>query len=271
MNFRIADTFTDSLTKLTGEEQKAALHKSSKSVKRSLVERNYNGAARVAGSARTGKTIVALHRAFWLARQHEDARVLLTTFSDPLADALRSRLHRLIHHKPMLAERIDMLSIDSIARRIGRAKFSPQKIASTELWELFEQIRQKLATDHLVTQADIYAKITKAIQTDGKYPFQLAVVDEAQDIGVPELRFLAAMGNNRPDSLFFAGAPGQRIFRQPFPLQERIETVADTSDLEEVYNTERHLLYVACTRARDRLLVTTTKPASEFLDDLQLD
>ena len=38
------------------------------------------------------------------------------------------------------------------------------------------------------------------------------------------------------------------------PLQARIEQVADETDLEEVYNTERHLLYVACTRARDRLL-----------------
>jgi len=52
------------------------------------------------------------------------------------------------------------------------------------------------------------------------------------------------------------------------PLQERIETVADDADLEEVYNTERHLLYVACTRARDHLLVTAAAPASEFLDDL---
>jgi superfamily I DNA/RNA helicase len=53
------------------------------------------------------------------------------------------------------------------------------------------------------------------------------------------------------------------------PLQERIESVTDEADLEEVYNTERHLLYVACTRARDRLLVTCVKPASEFLDDLR--
>ena len=52
------------------------------------------------------------------------------------------------------------------------------------------------------------------------------------------------------------------------PLQERIEAVADDADLEDVYNTERHLLYVACTRARDHLLVTGVKPASEFLDDL---
>ena len=54
------------------------------------------------------------------------------------------------------------------------------------------------------------------------------------------------------------------------PLQQRIETVADDADLEEVYNTERHLLYVACTRARDHLLVTSVDPASEFLDDLQM-
>jgi superfamily I DNA/RNA helicase len=53
------------------------------------------------------------------------------------------------------------------------------------------------------------------------------------------------------------------------PLQQRIETVVEASDLEEVYNTERHLLYVACTRARDHLFVSGSAPASEFLDDLR--
>ena len=52
------------------------------------------------------------------------------------------------------------------------------------------------------------------------------------------------------------------------PLQERIETVGDDADLQEVYDTERHLLYVACTRVRDQLLVTGVDPKSEFLDDL---
>ena len=52
------------------------------------------------------------------------------------------------------------------------------------------------------------------------------------------------------------------------PLQSRIESAADEVDLEEIYTTERHLLYVACTRARDFLLVTSGGPASEFLDDL---
>jgi superfamily I DNA/RNA helicase len=51
------------------------------------------------------------------------------------------------------------------------------------------------------------------------------------------------------------------------PQSERIESVADEADLEEVYNTERHLLYVACTRARAHLLVTGVNPVSEFVDD----
>jgi len=54
------------------------------------------------------------------------------------------------------------------------------------------------------------------------------------------------------------------------PLQERIEMAGDDADLEEVYNTERHLLYVACTRARDHLLITSGDTPSEFLDDLRI-
>ena len=52
------------------------------------------------------------------------------------------------------------------------------------------------------------------------------------------------------------------------PLQSRIESVSEHSELEEVYCTERHLLYVACTRARDQMVVTSAAPGSEFLDDL---
>ena len=54
-----------------------------------------------------------------------------------------------------------------------------------------------------------------------------------------------------------------------FLMLTRIETVADDADLEEVYNTERQLLYVACTRARDHLLVTGAEPGCEFLEDLR--
>ena len=60
---------------------------------RGIVERDYGGPPRISGSAGTGKTIVALHRAVALARRHPDAQVLLTTFSKALANALRLRLH----------------------------------------------------------------------------------------------------------------------------------------------------------------------------------
>lgn len=61
----------------------------------------------------------------------------------------------------------------------------------------------------------------------------------------------------------------KRLLSSEPRLGERIETVGDDSDLQEVYDTERHLLYVACTRARDHLLITATDPGSEFLDDLK--
>ncbi len=47
--------------------------------------------------------------------------------------------------------------------------------------------------------------------------------------------------------------------------QKRVEAVTHDADLMEVYETERHLLYVACTRARDSLWVSGVTPESEFL------
>ena len=52
------------------------------------------------------------------------------------------------------------------------------------------------------------------------------------------------------------------------PLDERVADAADEAELDDIYETERRLLYVACTRARDRLLVSGVAPGSEFLSDL---
>jgi len=76
-------------------------------------------------------------------------------------------------------------------------------------------------------------------------------------------------GAARGDPRDGARDPGAACDDEVIPLQGRIEHVADEADLEEVYSTERHLLYVACTRARDRLLVTGVEPASEFVDHLR--
>jgi mRNA-degrading endonuclease RelE of RelBE toxin-antitoxin system len=96
---------------------------------RDLVEKDYSGPARVSGSAGTGKTIVALHRAVYLARSRTSARVLLTTFSETLANALQSKLRRLVSHEPRVAERIEVHAIDSIGERLYRAHVCKPRVA----------------------------------------------------------------------------------------------------------------------------------------------
>lgn len=56
---------------------------------------SYNGPFRLSGGAGTGKTVVLLHRARHLAQRAPAARILLTTFTTTLADALRADLRRL--------------------------------------------------------------------------------------------------------------------------------------------------------------------------------
>jgi hypothetical protein len=450
-----------------------------------LVTRDYAGPARVSGSAGTGKTIVALHRAVHLARSQPDARVLLATFTDALAHALRTKLKRLVGSEPRLGERIDVHSLESLAVRLHKAQIGPVQLATRQdvkaaikaasdaipdhrfalqfllaewehvvdawnlatweeyrdvarlgrktrlpeaqrsvLWSIFERALSELKSKGLTTPSSVFTALASFFTGKETRPFDLAVVDEAQDLSISQLRFFAALGGDRPNSLFFAGDIGQRIFQQPFswkslgvdirgrsrnlrvnyrtshqirqqadrllgpeitdadgnredrsdtvsvfngpppviqvfageseeqmgvaewlrqqssagilphefgvfvrsdrqlpraeaalreaglsfkilddhvetasghvsistmhlakglefravvvmacddevvPLQERIESVGDDSDLQEVYETERHLLYVACTRARDQLLITSVEPASEFLDDL---
>ena len=100
---------------------------------RQWVERDYTGPARISGSAGTGKTIVALHRAAHLARTHPDARVLLTTYSDTLANALRTKLKRLIGSEPRLAERMDVHSLKASPSRpfpLGGFHRSPKGFAA---------------------------------------------------------------------------------------------------------------------------------------------
>ena len=99
---------------------------------RQLVEKTYSGPARVSGSAGTGKTIVALHRAVFLTRAYPEARVLLTTFSDTLANALRVKLKHLIGSEPRLAERLEIYSMNAIGRRLYQLNIGPIHLASSD-------------------------------------------------------------------------------------------------------------------------------------------
>src|SRR5262249_27120749 len=83
-----------------------------------LVEQEFDGPVRVSGSAGTGKTVVALHRAARMADRSPTARVLLTTFSDPLAVALERRLKILLRDTAAGIPRIRVPSFLGVAKEL---------------------------------------------------------------------------------------------------------------------------------------------------------
>jgi superfamily I DNA/RNA helicase len=127
---------------------------------RQWVEWGYSGPARVTGSAGTGKTIVALHRAVFLARTNPDTRVLLTTFSDTLANALRTKLRRLISNEPRIGERLEVHAMNAIGRRLYELHFGRPKIATRDVIQsLLEEVArevnsQKFSRHFLLTEWD---------------------------------------------------------------------------------------------------------------------
>ena len=99
--------------------------------------------------------------------------------------------------------------------RLGR-KTRLQEAQRVVLWSIFERLRSGLKARGLVTYSDMFSRVALKLKEIVHPPFDFAVVDEAQDVSVPQLRFLAALGAGRPNGLFFAGDLGQRIFQQPF-------------------------------------------------------
>jgi superfamily I DNA/RNA helicase/mRNA-degrading endonuclease RelE of RelBE toxin-antitoxin system len=245
---------------------------------RQAVEREYNGPVRISGSAGTGKTIVALHRVNQLLRQKDDIRVLLTTFSEPLANALKNQLFRLLRDDPRLADRVDIVALDAIGLRLyANLQFGKPKLLDEALlcermqaaaesvpdhkfrvpflvsewrelvdsrqietwadykdvkrlgrktrlseaqreivWRIFAHLHDDLKALGVATMAQIFTRLALHYAETDKRPFDYIVVDEAQDLSIPQMRFLAALGAGRPDALFFTGDIGQRIFQTAF-------------------------------------------------------
>mgnify|MGYP003143555190 CR=1 FL=1 len=82
---------------------------------REVVDCDFSGPARVTGTAGTGKTIVALHRAAQAVRKDPQARLLLTSFSRPLANALRPKLRVLLADRPETLNRVSISSFEDAA------------------------------------------------------------------------------------------------------------------------------------------------------------
>ena len=84
------------------------------------------------------------------------------------------------------------------------------------LWSIFEDVRSRLRSKGLITYSGLFNRLASHFEGGAHSPFDFVVVDEAQDVSIAQLRFLAALSGGRPNKLFFAGDLGQRIFQQPF-------------------------------------------------------
>lgn len=111
-------------------------------LQRKIVERSYNGPARVSGGPGTGKTIVALHRVKHLVDRLQPGSskdVLFTTFNKNLAADLRSRLLELAGRE--ILERVEVVNIDSLASKVvaeaepGSRRHWMDDFKAVELWE----------------------------------------------------------------------------------------------------------------------------------------
>lgn len=71
---------------------------------RRYVTGSWNGPFRLSGGAGTGKTVVVLHRARELARKNPRARIVVTTFTTNLAEAMKRDLRRLDPSLPFVDE-----------------------------------------------------------------------------------------------------------------------------------------------------------------------
>ncbi|TVQ44573.1 MAG: DNA helicase [Gloeocapsa sp. DLM2.Bin57] len=136
--FYVVENESDLLAMLTEplEKWRVFLHPS----QRRLVEKDWKGPVRVLGGAGTGKTVVAMHRAKWLAQhrfnQPEDL-IFLTTFSKNLAIDIEMNLRKIC--SPEIQKRIHVENIDSWVSNFLKKEGITNKIAYDDqvkaLWQ----------------------------------------------------------------------------------------------------------------------------------------
>lgn len=110
---------------------------------RKLATKDFSGPARVLGGAGTGKTVLAIHRAKWLAenRTHPEKRVFFTTFTKNLAIDVRGNLSSLCNAETM--KKIEVLNLDAWVHAYLRSKryehtiiYSRKKDSASDAWQL---------------------------------------------------------------------------------------------------------------------------------------
>jgi len=114
------------------------------------------------------------------------------------------------------------------------------------------------------------------VRGDGLMPRARAVLksagigwSELERTSIPPAGMVALATMHLAKGLEFRAVVVMACDHDQIPLAERVASVADEAELEEVFNTERHLLYVAATRAREHLYFGGVAPISEFVRDIE--
>lgn len=112
---------------------------------RKIVKKNYKGSARVLGGAGTGKTVVAMHRAKYLASKlGDDERILFTTFTANLAEDIKSNLRKICSLDVL--QKIEVINLDAwVMRFLSEVGFS----ARIEYGEEIDKLWQRAVVDSL--------------------------------------------------------------------------------------------------------------------------
>ncbi len=147
------------------------------------------------------------------------------------------------------AQQLTTLEQYQAAERLGR-KIRLNAERRQALWTIFAQVWAKLQASSTLTSAGLYHQLVTALERLPGSPVDHVVVDECQDLNQGQVRFLAALGRNRANALFFTGDIGQRIFQQPFSWKALgIDLRGRTKTLRVNYRTSQQIRKTA-----DRLL-----------------
>lgn len=114
-----------------------------------LVRRSFNGPARIRGAAGTGKTVVGLHRAAYLARARP-GQVLVTTFVRTLPAVMKQNLQRLA---PDVVDRVEFTGVHQFARRILTDRGVAVRLDPKRADAMFHTCWDRLPADSLLKKA----------------------------------------------------------------------------------------------------------------------
>ena len=136
---------------------------------RSIVEKDYNGPVRVLGGAGTGKTVVAMHRARWLAEKvftTENDRILFTTFTKNLAADIKENLRKLCTTEVM--KKIEVVNIDSwVIQFLKKHGYHQTMVFSDTTGEFWQNAVNMAPTDLDIDESFYPQEWSQVIQAQG--------------------------------------------------------------------------------------------------------